>query len=58
MRTIVFWGLYWGPLILGNYQMATSRRLKPHVKNNGSIWAQATILLPLVDAQVIIMLRA
>ena len=20
IRTIVFWGLYWGPLILGNYQ--------------------------------------
>ena len=20
VRTIVFWGLYWGPLILGNYQ--------------------------------------
>ena len=21
VRTIVFWGLYWGPLIFGNYQM-------------------------------------
>ena len=21
MRTIVFWGLYWGPLILGNYHL-------------------------------------
>ena len=21
MRAIVFWGLYWGPLILGNYQI-------------------------------------
>ena len=21
IRTIVFWGLYWGPLILGNYQV-------------------------------------
>ena len=21
MRTIVYWGLYWGPLILGNYQI-------------------------------------
>ena len=20
IRTIVFWGLYWGPFILGNYQ--------------------------------------
>ena len=24
IRTIVFWGLYWGPLILGNYQVALS----------------------------------
>ena len=22
IRIIVYWGLYWGPLILGNYQMA------------------------------------
>ena len=22
MRTIVYWGLYWGPLILGNYQIS------------------------------------
>ena len=22
IRTIVFWGLYWGPLILGNYHMS------------------------------------
>ena len=21
IRTIVFWGLYWGPLILGNYHV-------------------------------------
>ena len=21
IRTIIFWGLYWGPLILGNYHM-------------------------------------
>ena len=21
LRIIVFWGLYWGPLILGNYHM-------------------------------------
>ena len=21
IRTIVFWGLYWGPLILGNYHI-------------------------------------
>ena len=24
MRTIVFWGLYWGPLILGNYHIVVS----------------------------------
>ena len=23
IRTLVFWGPYWGPLILGNYQMGT-----------------------------------
>ena len=22
MRIIIFWGLYWGPLILGNYHMS------------------------------------
>ena len=21
IRTIVFWGLYWGPLVLGNYRL-------------------------------------
>ena len=21
VRTIIFWGLYWGPLILGNYHL-------------------------------------
>ena len=26
IRTIVFWGLYWGPPILGNYQMSKSLR--------------------------------
>ena len=25
IRTIVFWGLYWGPLILGNYHMETAQ---------------------------------
>ena len=25
IRNIVFWGLYWGPLILGNYQMVLRR---------------------------------
>ena len=24
IRTIVFWGLYWGPLILGNYHIVLS----------------------------------
>ena len=26
IRTIVFWGLYWGPLKLGNYQNASTSR--------------------------------
>ena len=25
IRTIVFWGLYWGPLILGNYHVWVAR---------------------------------
>ena len=24
MRIIVFWGLYWGPLVLGNYHIGLS----------------------------------
>ena len=32
IRTIVFWGLYWGPLILGNYQV------HQYVRDEGS-WA-------------------
>ena len=27
MRIIVFWGLYWGPLILGNYHIDSSKNL-------------------------------
>ena len=25
IRTVVFWGLYWGPRILGNYHIGTAR---------------------------------
>ena len=25
IRTIVFWGLYWGPLILGNYHIREAK---------------------------------
>ena len=25
IRTIIFWGLYWGPLILGNYHVEIPR---------------------------------
>ena len=28
IRTIVFWGLYWGPPILGNYQIGTFKDMK------------------------------
>ena len=27
IRTIVLWGLYWGPLILGNYHMVTLHQI-------------------------------
>ena len=26
IRTLVFWGLYWGPLILGNYHIANGTK--------------------------------
>ena len=26
IRTIVFWGLYWGPLILGTYHLSPSQK--------------------------------
>ena len=29
IRTIVYWGLYWGPLILGNYHIALSHYIVP-----------------------------
>ena len=28
IRIIVLWGLYWGPLILGNYQISKSLRIE------------------------------
>ena len=28
IRTIVFWGLYWGPLILGNYHVPDDHKTK------------------------------
>ena len=33
IRTIAFWGLYWGPLISGNYQidLSDSTRCPPHI---------------------------
>ena len=31
IRTIVFWGLYWGSLILGNYHVETLRVVYPRV---------------------------
>ena len=27
IRTVVYWGLYWGPLILGNYQVVCQMRV-------------------------------
>ena len=31
IRIIVFWGLYWGPPILGNYHMVVSRGRRPRL---------------------------
>ena len=30
VRTIVFWGLYWGPLILGNYHIVGTTERRVH----------------------------
>ena len=31
IRIVVFWGLYWGPLILGNYQIDLYVRLERYL---------------------------
>ena len=37
IRTIVFWGLYWGPPILGNYHMFRPKgRCRHHICNSES----------------------
>ena len=33
MRIIIFWGLYWGPAILGNYRLVIEFRI---VYSNGT----------------------
>ena len=45
IRTIVFWGLYWGPLILGNYQIneGTKVRILLHREFVGRLSPQRTI---------------
>ena len=35
IRTIVFWGLYWGPLILGNYHLSKVIHLEGCFKVEG-----------------------
>ena len=34
IRTIVYWGLYWGPLLLGNYHIGSSYRDSMSHKNS------------------------
>ena len=41
IRTIVFWGLYWSPLILGNYHMGVSQN-NPYLEGQ---WASASGLV-------------
>ena len=39
IRTIIFWGLYWGPLILGNYKISLFHIFRvptASIKNNTS----------------------
>ena len=39
MRIIVFWGLYWGPLILGNYHIGLESKLTSRVLGmHRSLW--------------------
>ena len=33
VRTIIFWGLYWGPPILGNYNIGFTLNPKPQTLN-------------------------
>ena len=35
IRTIVFWGLYWGPPILGNYHIEFTESLAPPSSKQG-----------------------
>ena len=36
IRTMVFWGVYWGPLILGNYHMLSNLGLSMEVGKFGN----------------------
>ena len=38
-RIIVYWGLYWGPLILGNYHKAPSKALANSTTEDASACA-------------------
>ena len=38
IRTIVFWGLYWGPLILGNYHLGRGTLVLDRVFSCGEAW--------------------
>ena len=44
IRTIVFWGLYWGPFILGNYHVTCSKEY--HLVRDYAIVPDSTPLNP------------
>ena len=37
IRTIIFWGIYWGPLILGNYHEASSSKRHDAQATHGAL---------------------
>ena len=37
MRIIVFWGLYWGPLILGNYQIGEGQKFLQEILGSAGL---------------------
>ena len=42
IRTIVYWGLYWGPLILGNYMVVS---LNYCSQNGGNMYIGPRIIM-------------
>ena len=44
VRTIVYWGLYWGPLLFGNYHLATAARINKIISLNPPCTSWETLI--------------